>query len=317
MKKAMLCFVLLLVVLIVGCRQVGRNVGGDTTSQYRVGSQGLEMRFAPNSPPSVIFDGDEAEFVVELRNRGAFPRGTDQFAGRLEITGFDQLALQNERWLEGSEIVDPRLQGRSPLNPEGGYDVKTYTGIARVPLNGERYDANVQVHACYQYQTLAEAAVCVDPTPNDLVDKNEVCDYRDAVQIAGTQGGPVAVSRVIAENTRDYINFRIWVSNVGPGLVAELEAFGPNCPLGLRFTEINKVIVEADMPFDGQPQCTPSGLGGDPVRLGDNGEGFIFCRFRKPQATSAFLSPLQVRLWYSYADSIETRVSIVNPEATS
>ncbi len=317
MKKWILCCILVLVILLAGCRRTGLNTSGETTAQYRVGSEGLTMRFAPNSPPTVVFDGDDGEFVVELRNRGAFPRGTDQFAGRLEITGFDQVVLQNEHWAEGSEYIDPRLQGRSPLNPEGGYEVKTYSGVARVPLNGERYDANVQVHSCFQYQTLAEGTACVDPTPNDLVDKNEVCDYRDSVQIAGTQGGPVAVSSVIAENTRDYISFRIWVRNVGPGLVAELGAFGPNCPLGLRFTEINKVIVEADMPFDGQPQCTPAGTSGDPVRLGDGGEGFIFCRFRKPAASSAFLSPLQVRLWYSYADTISTRVSIVNPEATS
>lgn len=310
-------YILFVVVLLVGCSRVGKNTSGETTAQYRVGSEGLTMRFAPNAPPNIVFDGDEVEFVVELRNRGAFPRGSDQFVGRLELTGFDSLALQNEHWVEGSEYIDPRLQGRSPVNPEGGYDVKTYTGIARVPLNGERYEANVQVHSCYQYQTVAEGSVCVDPTPNDLVDKDEVCDYRDAVQIAGTQGGPVAVSRVVAENTRDYINFRIWVSNVGPGLVATWESFGPDCPLGLRFTDVDKVIVEADMPFDGQPQCTPSGGAADPVRLGDNGEGFIFCRFRKPAASSAFLSPLQIRLWYSYADSIETRVTIVNPEATS
>ena len=75
------------------------------------------------------------------------------------------------------------------------------------------------------------------------------------------------------------------------------------CPFDLELKDVNRVRVNARLPFDSNPECTPTGSGSEPILLRDGGTGFITCKFRKPESGTAFRTPLHIELDYVYSSS--------------
>ena len=169
------------------------------------------------------------------------------------------------------------------------------------------------VAACYKYQTIAEPLVCIDPEPYSVFDEEKVCTINQAGKTysMSSQGAPVAVTKVTEEISSRNIHFGIHIKNVGDGKVVD-ENVRNDCPLDMDYNDVDKVLVKAKLPFDASPNCQPKGDYRDPVRLDDNGNGFIFCTFKKPASKSAFETILQVQLDYRYLDWIEKEIRIVN-----
>jgi len=310
MRLRLVGVLILVVLLLASCGQ--QTINPAIREDYRQGSQGLVMTFLQNAPPRKIYTGDPMDITVQLQNRGAWPPD-DSFDGFLVIHGFDQSAI-NGYW-EGGNLIPATLRGSSQFNPEGSFDTMTFTDAdgVRVPFDGDSYQANLIVTACYAYKTIADIQVCVDPDPFAIVEKDRVCfvDQNGVVGIGkGTQGAPIAVSAVTEEIGAENIFFKIHVSNVGNGRVVELNALN-FCPFQLETDEIDKVYFQASLPFDANPECSPRGTPDDPIRL-VGGQGFAFCKFLKPNTDSAFLSTLQVILDYGYSDRITWQTEIVN-----
>ena len=291
-----------------------RNRDGEDISDenYRTGSKGLELEFMKNAPPDKIYSNNEMDIIIEITNEGAYPL-EGSFDGKIEIYGFDEKAFAGERW-DGSNFIDPELQGRSQFSPRGGRDVKRYH-VDRVYtlFDSEFYEPTIVAAACYKYQTTADALVCIDPEPYSIFDEEKVCSIgqNGKTYTLGTQGAPVAVTRVEEEISSNDIHFSIYIKNVGTGKVVDEKAIN-DCPLNLDYNDVDKVLVTAKLPFDSAPRCQPKGDYRDPVRLDESGNGFIFCSFRKPDSKSAFETVLQVNLDYRYLDWIEKELRIVN-----
>lgn len=307
MQKKFLIFILITILFItISCQRTGVGVQR-IEEEFHIGTQGLEMNFLNNAPPNRIYDGDNLEVVVELRNKGAYPT-SDIFDGKLEITGFDPSAI-NGVW-EGGNLITTRLQGKSQFIPDGGYATMTYrdnNGV-NVPFDSDKYEPEILLTACYKYKTIASPKVCVDPDPYRVVQERKVCEIRD--QSLGSQGAPVSVTNLEEEVSSDKIHFRIFIQNAGDGEVIETTAFS-DCPFDIEHEELNKVIVRAQLPYDTRPECSPRGTATDPVRL-VNGKGVIFCSFNKPATNSAYETTLQVELEYIYSTSISKKIEIIN-----
>jgi len=310
MRKILI--VLIVVSFLLGCG-TGNNNGEEIAEQnYRTGSAGLEIDFMHNAPPDNIYSGNEMDIIIEVKNMGAYPN-TDSFDGKLEIYGFDERSFSGERW-DGGKFLSPTLQGRSQFSPQGGREVRRYH-VDRVDtlFHSEFYEPTIKVAACYKYRTVAEPLVCIDPDPHSVFDEEKVCtiSQRGETYSLGTQGAPVAVTRVTEEISSKNIHFGIHIKNVGNGEVLD-ENVKKDCPLSLDYNDINKVMVNAKLPFDGAPKCQPKGDYTDPVRLDESGNGFIFCTFKKPASRSAFETVLQIQLDYRYVDYITKRIKVTN-----
>jgi hypothetical protein len=181
------------------------------------------------------------------------------------------------------------------------------------PFGSEFYEPRIIAAACYKYRTIAEPLVCIDPEPHSVFDEDKVCtiDQNGESYSLGSQGAPVAVSRVEQEVSSNNIHFTIEIQNVGRGRVVDTNVRN-DCPLELDYNDVDKVLVSAQLPFDGSPRCQPSGDYRDPVRLDETGTGYIFCSFQKPASKSAFETVLQIELDYRYLTSIEKQIEIVN-----
>lgn len=303
MNKAFILLILL--IFIIGC--TGSIKEQDVESEFHKGTQGIVMHFVQNSPPSKVYEGDHLAVSVELFNKGAYP-STGSFQGKLEISGFDSSAISGG-W-DGGNSMPAELTGRSMYNPIGGYDIMTYEASSvNVPFDADSYPADIIVHSCYEYKTLASPLMCIDPTPYEAVSEHKVCQVGDK-SLSGGQGAPVAVTKIEEEVGADTIYFRIYIRNMGGGSVVSPSSYG-NCPFDLEFEDLNKVVVSASTSFDSSPRCTPAGTSSDPVHLID-GQGFIFCSFSKSSSQSAYLSPLNIELNYVYSDSISKSIDIIN-----
>lgn len=306
MKKIVffMCIVLLLVFTGCGKGPSTQNIKED----YHTGTQGIEISFIANAPPSRVYEGDNLDLSVELKNKGAYPAGKN-LQGKLEVSGFDPASIRGS-W-DGGNTMPTGLEGKSQYNPEGGYAVMTYkdrSGV-HVPFDADYYEPNILVHSCYKYETVADVMVCIDPNPYDVVQEKKVCNIHD-VSISSGQGAPIAITKVEEEVGSDKVYFRIYVSNSGGGSVMLPSAYS-DCPFNVDLEDLDKVSAKIKLPYDASPDCNPKGTASDPIRL-TNGQGYIFCKFSKPAATSAYTTSLNINLDYVYSSSISKQVKIVN-----
>jgi len=311
MKK--IVFLLLILVLIASCRS-RTNTEGERISakDYRTGTKGLELSFVKNSPPDRVFSGDQMDIIVEVRNSGAYPN-TDSFDGKIEVYGYDEKAFSGERW-DGGNFITPTLQGKSQFSPAGGREDKRFrVDQVNTPFSSEFYEPTIIAAACYKYRTIAEPLVCIDPEPYTAFDEKKVCttNARGQTYSLGSQGAPVAVTKVTQETSGSNIHFGIYIKNVGTGKVVNENVIN-DCPLNLDYNDVDQVLAQAKLPYDANPRCQPKGDYRDPVRLDESGNGFIFCSFSKPASASAFQTVLQIQLDYRYLDTIQKKLQIVN-----
>lgn len=195
--------------------------------------------------------------------------------------------------------------------------------IGELPQGLTYYRPSIIATVSYLYKTLANVMVCVDPEPRSTRVKEKVCKISDygvgvggsggmggsAGSGMGSQGAPIAVTRVEEDVTGSDILFKIYVQNMGPGLVIQETDIDENPNTGYDWRDLNYVQVE-DVKLGNlrMTECRPS-IGRD-IQLVDN-KGFIFCRIDKSAVGSeAYITPLNIQLVYGYTTSIQKSVDI-------
>jgi hypothetical protein len=307
MKKYIFAILIVLLLVLSGCKGRGPRTN-EINEVYHIGTKGVEINFINNAPPEKVYEGDRIDLSVEVRNAGSYPEGRT-FKGKIELSGFDPASISGS-W-DGGNTIPTDFEGRTQYNPEGGYTVMTYKdndGV-HVPFDADFYEPNILLHTCYEYKTIADPIVCIDPDPYDIVEEQKVCNIGDTT-LSGGQGAPIAVTKIEEEVGSDRIYFRIYIANQGEGTVMLPRAYS-DCPFDVEFEELDKVVADIKLPYDASPDCSPKGTASDPIRLTD-GKGYIFCKFSKPAEESAYTTSLNIELEYVYSSSISKSLKIVN-----
>lgn len=203
------------------------------------------------------------------------------------------------------------LQGDNPSYPGGEMDYKTF----RLRLNGpwpagqDYYRLPYNIKTCYAYTTFVSPMICVDPDPTS--DERKVCnDFSFTTK--GSQGAPVAVTRIHTINTGSEVIVQATIRNIGPGSVWDvgyLEYCSPYYPATVTPTMKNIVYI-GYMHIDNTPLTCSSYQ----VRLDPNTrEGRITCRYdlgHTDYVGSAYATPLKMELWYGYEENIPGQITI-------
>ena len=250
--------------------------------------------------------------MVELENRGATDLG---FPGdRIYISGHDPNIITQ---IPFNGIQIPPINGKTQFGP-GGRDVISFKGIIRplVTRGVTKLPQRLQITGCYQYETVAPFAVCIDPDPYALTAKPKACIPKN-IGGGGGQGGPIAVQNVQLEPAPGRTRFRITVSNTGGG-----EAFRPGAltlgkcspysPQSLDFDEVNFVRLD-DVIIAGisiRSSCKPLDQGH--IRLLQGQRATLFCELAGIRESAAFTTPLTVVLTYGYRQIQFRDVTIVS-----
>ncbi|MEM4239947.1 MAG: hypothetical protein QXM31_01980 [Candidatus Woesearchaeota archaeon] len=299
MQKALIVFGIVLIMLASGCTtKTVTKESAAFVENFRVGTQGLAMRFTPNMPPTRLFSGEQLSIVVELENRGTFPVGGP--GDRIYISGFDPNIISGISPV-GEQI--PLLEGRTQFISQGGFDTVSFKANTRILQ--DKYPVTLLATACYEYETVATGNVCIDPNPYAPAIRQRVCVPQN-IALGGGQGAPIAVNAIEVDASPGKTRFKIRVSNVGGGEVFRsggdtLNRCGPGGMLG--FDEVDYVELE-DVIVSGvsiRGSCRPLDQGH--IRL-TNKQGVIYCEFDRPPGDAAYVTPITVVLRYGYRDSI-------------
>src|SRR3989338_2958229 len=284
MKKIMQITGVFVLILVLASCKLGKQENQDRFEA--TGTEAITMKFLSNSPPDrIVVGNDDVDFkvMVEARNAGAYPESTSKIEGSIFIGGYDKNILKfgtlsgntlNEK--NDISLADKFLQGRSGLNPNGGYDLLQYDGqvkAANLPVG--KYNPTLSLTSCYKYQTNANPSVCIDPNPYSDTTK-KICTIQPIT--LSSQGAPIAVTRIEEDIISNKIYFRITVKNVGSGDVLGVppERCSPASQV-LKRDEFDLVKLEEIKLSNTDLSCKPLvGTASDSIRL-INGEGTIIC----------------------------------------
>lgn len=194
------------------------------------------------------------------------------------------------------------LQGRTPANPGGEADYKTFQ-IQKVgpwPPGQDYYTLRYLLKSCYAYTTYVTPMICIDPDPFSA--ERKICnDY--SVQTHGSQGAPVAVTNVRTENTGSDVFIEMTIRNVGGGEVWDvgyLEYCSPYFPGTVRDSMKNVIYVGYAILENRLLDC------GNTFRMRIDprtNEAILRCRYDLRDSGyigSAYETALKLELWYGY-----------------
>jgi len=300
--KIKISFLVLLLFLVYGCGQRdSRGEGGLAT-----GTDGITLNFLENNPQDsylVSEDDEQISIILEVRNKGSFPRENDDnilSRGQVFISGFDPSIIDME---DTSQRLNREfLTGVSNINPEGGFDTIEFEGfIFSDDLLVDKYEPTILATLCYPYVTKAGPTVCIDPFPFDEKQK-KVC--RIGSQKLTSQGAPIVIKTIEQEASSSKIQFKISLENAGGGDIIKLNALESCNPSAgtLEREDFDRIeLTRATVGFT-ELRCGPFDGGANIVRL-NNGKGFIICSLDRDSyedSNSAYTTPLNLEFRYGY-----------------
>ena len=289
MKKLIFTIFLVCLLLLSSCGPSEEGVG-----LYRTGKEGMSLKFLPNTPPSVTYDGDNIDILIELSNKGAY----DVMGGKLYLMGFDRNIIGIYETFYMFEDID----GKNEFNMAGDkliFEDATNTRI-RLQEGVEKHNTQIKAVACYEYQTIASFPICIDPNPK--LTSHDACSPSD---ISGSsQGAPVAVTKVEIESGEGRLRLIITAKNIGTGQVMDYNS----CPFGYKYNEINN-IRNYDVEISGLSlQCEPDSR---ELKFGENQEAKIYCKAEGLDINqAAYTTPVTITLDYDYSSSTSTFIEV-------
>jgi len=170
------------------------------------GSEGTDALVMSLAKPSMTyFPNDEFVFTVDIENKGFY----DILSLQWGVSGYDPAFVKNVRYAKA-----PTALSGTKGTMVG--QILSFLVEGEIGALERAFPINMQVSACYPYETAASFVVCIDAdgqnNPGD-------CDQSDDLKVGKGQGAPVAVSEISYDSrrTRDGAQalFEITLAKVG------------------------------------------------------------------------------------------------------
>ncbi len=312
-------FLLLSLVIIIfsltGCQDSSSTQL--TEERLRTGTKGLVIKFIKDSPPKIVFENDPAVFIsLSVENLGVtdVKKGVIAFGREEDYLAFDEIRLNGDKV---NEPVVFDIEGKSLNNPFGGKVFLEIEAHSKDITLSKYQDTSIQVNTCYDYQTILQEEVCIDPIQNMNQLGSRACVAKNLNP--GTRGGPVNVKAVEVMSTKIGSNivrnvFRIKVNNDGKGKVitkgiAELMCShesirgieGVDYRKAWDFVQITARLGKEEM------SCKNNGV----IKLEKGKTGETICEI-ETLLREAYVTPLYLQLDYGYTYSIYKNFQIEN-----
>lgn len=310
-KRVPIFIFLMSVLLLIACNKVPAGERPLDTAQalqaVQTGTQGVELTLLGDYPPALIYDQNELVAIIDVQNRGNHDLDPEDCF--VQITGFDPNIITgnfNQPRSCADGLGGP-LEGKNVYNVQGSTNqVEFRSSNIILPQNVFEYNPTLNFLSCYNYKTIANPSICVDPLFYQVTSQQKSCIPHD-VTMAGGQGAPVGVNYVGVDMAGSKAVFEISVRNFGTGRVLSPNSDIRSCgQASLEYTDLDKVEYNVQMIGGSLIDCKPrDGI----VRLNNN-LGKIVCQFDIPGA-SAFDTPLMVTLDYDYIQSFTRPLKIV------
>lgn len=299
---------LILLILVSGCKLIRPkklDISEPEKIEYRKGTKALEISFLKNFPPDQIKPGQAFQVIVEVKNQGAY--NIDDLI--LSLTGLKKNITEI---IEKPKKIES-LPGKSLNFPEGNKEIVSFKlrNIKRLPI--DKHTELIKIGACYEYQTIAGADICINPTSQIVQTGQAICPQDQMISLSGGQGAPVAVTKIeqttipvaLEEGTYE-LELKFHISNRGNGFVFQEEG----CKKGgiLEIGDISFYNFGLGSGIDCGFQA------GNNILALEQRDNILTCTAQIDSKMGAFTTPLTITLNYWYEDSIEKTTEIIKPK---
>ena len=281
--KRILLVIVVCTLLLIGCTSRS-GIDQPFAYDFKKGYNGVEATQLPQYPPERIIEGGSFTIGLEIANRGAYDAGR----GEISIVGLNPVFNPLEQDIETLRS----LKGKGITSPDGEFYVQEFHGRnVFVPLGAEEYLAKFLVLAEYDYQTVLNTDVCINPAILRLDAQKDNCQVQEKMSFSG-QGAPIAITSVEEiVSTRDrgiYGQFTFIIEDKGNGEV------------------VSPVRVDEVKVGNKRLQCTTGNPSRDeiPAEVLQEKGGLVVCTLSEP-LREAYTTTLSAVLTYTYR-TIET-----------
>ncbi|MFW6383026.1 MAG: hypothetical protein ACOCZQ_00115 [Nanoarchaeota archaeon] len=296
-KKILLLTVLLL--LTASCLQ---QPFGEREAD---GTEGVEINFMQNHPPSRIYENNPLEVVLELRNMGVF----DEPEGKITLHGYDSSVISFQGEYDEQNYIEtdlPSISARTQSFSGGGYETLGFEAVeSGVQVDrGGKHPTNLIASVCYLYRTTSSPSICIVP-PHARAEDTSCTPKRVTME---SQGAPIAITEVTPEVISDRLEITAVVENKGDGeVIAPKESSYEKCPFNLEEKDFDVVQVNMSIGRLPPPECDDN-----MVNL-RNGRGIIRCVFETDGVdTSGYTTQVNIKADYLYKEQATRNIEILS-----
>ena len=304
------------IIFIYGCTGGGNNISTEVPKiDVHVGYDGLEFEFLDEMPPISLYEGNDFTIGLLLHNKGAY----DIRNAHLRITGYQEKYFDLEK-----DYLEINLDGRSLYNAEGDITYE-YIDASSKEIHDllDNVEFPLTVTACYLYETIASADVCLTTPQNNLF-KKDSCTA-GVSRLPSGQGGPLGIKsiedEIIPSKNSLVYSFKIDVGNFGNGDIRIPSAYGKDCvgPV-LNASDPNRFKMEV---FLGNTKLScrqdSSKAGSNDyfvlpekivslINENSDDDHRIICEYKSDSDITSYTSKLSIKLYYGYVDSITKQI---------
>lgn len=216
-KSATILGIFLIGILLTACSN-GDNGSGDATG-FLGGTQGVQLSFGENAPPSAIADGGQQPFpvIVKAQNLGEEPVSADNATITLEGFSFDAFNISQDNLTKRpAENIQANRQtpDGEPIDaapvftefPTFNYVDDTQTGREQAMI----------ASMCYEYASTTATELCIKDDLY-LADSSSPCEV-SAARDSSSSGAPVQITGVEQDvESSDTTGLTFTVKNQGSG----------------------------------------------------------------------------------------------------
>lgn len=328
----------LLVVLAVGLLafascQPQDPQGPNLAQPFIGGTQGLALSFADGMPPPEIFDAGQSVFSVGvyMQNVGEAPIGYAQGRnsyGYVELIGispqqFGQFSQQDLRvtWQDIQLELEGARRGYDGSIIVGDIDIVTIDELSYVPDRQGNTEVTMRANVCYEYATFTNTDICIKDDILENVFDDTICTLTGAKRVSNS-GAPIQVTQVTQNPAgRDRMQVTFTIENKGMGtpfLPVSRQGFtddacqqsvGQNQYRNMAYAEVS---IGGDTGlYDINCPLLQGGSDRGDLRLWQGSPATVTCQITPLQTSSRiYTESMQIDLWYTYFESIETPVLI-------
>jgi len=311
MKKTIL-FLILVIFLSAGAAKCSLTQRPKTIDIYQ-GTDGIIMEFLNGAPPDKISEDSEFQIIADIKNKGVGNVKNGYLTINLEKDYVELYFWELEEPIVSSgfnpEQVIFDLEGKSEYNINGGEGVAKITARTK-KIEGliESHTSNIGLTACYEYSTIANPSVCIDPDVYNLRAGEKPCSIKDIS--LNSQGAPVAVTRIeqniLTHEDKIEPQFLIYLANKGNGQIVDKQKVKEACSGTGKY---NLSMINVEVYLSGRElECTP-----DPIRL-TRTKNFVRCSALEKdwldKELLAYETVLNIKLSYGYTSTIAKEIRI-------
>jgi len=235
---------------LTGCASLfPTNSGENEENEQVIGTKGLTIKFEENLPPEIASEGSQITISFLIKNEGTYnleekaDGSPEEYFLKVSSDTNSKIIIDDERKTTHRQTLNESLIGINQYRTQGGFTTQEFQGEIDSSSTQLKKTTRITGTLCFPYKTQLKTTTCLD---DSLINFNEekICEAGET--LFESQGAPVAITKIQEQKLqkkRDgtHYNLKIYLENVGEGVIIKENKTREQCFQGLPFTpdEIN------------------------------------------------------------------------------